>query len=166
MLSKAWSPGWSSFDSFSREMDEVFDRFFSSAAHPNSTSSNAVTDGVVNGQAETFLRDGKWVLRLDLPGVEPKDIDVSVTGDNLTIRASREWRRPGANDGGAAHEIHYGKFERSLTLPKGTKSDQIKASYQHGVLELTIPASPELAGRKIPIAVEGKEQQQLENKAA
>jgi HSP20 family protein len=162
MLSKAWSPGWSSFDSFRREMDEVFDRFFSSAAHPNSTSSNAVTDG----QAETFLRDGKWVLRLDLPGVEPKDIDVSVAGDSLTIRASREWRRPGANDGGAAHEIHYGKFERSLTLPKGTKSDQIKASYQHGVLELTIPASPEVAGRKIPIAVEGKEQQQLENKAA
>ena len=104
-------------------------------------------------------------MRLDLPGVEPKDIDVSVAGGSLTIRASREWHGAGANDEGA-RQVRYGKFERSWTLPRGVQSDQIKASYQHGVLELTMPASPELAGRKIPVAVEGKEQQQLENKAA
>jgi hypothetical protein len=46
-----------------------------------------------------------------------------------------------------------GRFERSLTLPKGVDSDQLKASYQHGVLELTMAASPQLAGRKIPIEI-------------
>ena len=143
-------------------MDEVFDRFFSSATRMDSPSSNAITEG----QAETFLRDGKWVMRLDLPGVEPKDIDVSVTGGSLTIRATREWHGAGANEEGGTREVRYGTFERYWALPKGVQSDQIKANYQHGVLELTIPASPELAGRKIPIAVEGKEQQQLENKAA
>ena len=162
MLSRAWSPGWSSFYSLRWEMDEVFDRFFSRTPHADSTSSNAVTEG----QAETFLRDGKWVMRLDLPGVEPKDIDVSVAGGSLSIRALREWHGAGANEEGGTREVRYGTFERYWALPKGVQSDQIKANYQHGVLELTIPASPELAGRKIPIAVEGKEQQQLENKAA
>src|ERR1700727_2742870 len=96
MLSRAWASGWSSFDSLRRDMDELFERFFSDAIHAGSTSSAAITNGMANGQAETFLRDGKWIMRLDLPGVEPKDIDVSVAGGSLTIRASREGHGPEA----------------------------------------------------------------------
>jgi HSP20 family protein len=143
-------------------MAEWFSRFFGSTTHTDSTSSYAASDG----EAETFLRDGKWVMRLDLPGVEPKEIDVSVAGGRLAIRATREWHGAGANDDGGTREVRYGKFERSWTLPKGVQSGQIKASYEHGVLELTMPALPEGGGRKIPIAVEGKEQQQLEDQAA
>jgi HSP20 family protein len=85
-------------------------------------------------------------MRLDLPGVEPKDIDVSVAGDTLTIRASRERRTDERDQDLELREVSYGRFERSLTLPKGVKSDQITASYQHGVLELSMPASSEVAG--------------------
>jgi Hsp20/alpha crystallin family len=73
-------------------------------------------------------------MRLDLPGVEPKDIDVSVASDTLTIRASRERRTDERDQDLELREVSYGRFERSLTLPKGVKSDQITASYQHGVL--------------------------------
>jgi HSP20 family molecular chaperone IbpA len=63
-------------------------------------------------------------------------------------------------------EIAYGRFERLLTLPKGIDSSQVKASYQHGVLELTMPASPEVTGRKIPVEVGMQDNKQLEHQAA
>ena len=111
-------------------------------------------------------------MRVDLPGVEPKDINVSITGDRLSIRATREWH----NNQDSEHrqdgkdkiqQVRYGKYERSFNLPKGAKTDQLKAGYRHGVLELTIPAAPESAGRRIPVELGPVEEKpQLENKAA
>jgi HSP20 family protein len=166
MLSKAWSSGWLSLNELRREMDTLFDHFFSEAGYQQPSSPL-----IAAPQVETFLRDNQWVMRLDLPGVEPKDINVSITGDRLTIAATREWHNEGSehqqsgND--TAQQIRYGKFERSFNLPKGAKTDQLKASYRHGVLELTIPAAAELAGRRIPVELGTMEEKpQLENKAA
>jgi HSP20 family protein len=159
-LQPSWFSGWPSLDRFRRDMDELFDRFFGEVGYRSPTSSTAMWP-----TAESFFRDGNWVICFDLPGVEPKDIDVSVAGDTLTIRASRERHSNERDRDFEMREVNYGRFERSLTLPKGVKGDQIKASYQHGVLELTMPASPELAGRKIPIEI-GTEKKQLGHQAA
>jgi HSP20 family protein len=80
------------------------------------------------------------------PGFEPKDIDVSIVANTLTIKASRE---RGNNDDNQTDELSFGRLERALTLPKGVENGQVKDSYKHGVLELTMPASPELVGRKM-----------------
>jgi HSP20 family protein len=130
-------------------MDELFDRFFGEIG--NRGANRSVT---VRPVVESFFRDGNWVMRVDLPGVDPKDIDVSVVGDTLTIRASRERHSDEPNQDFETREISYGTFERSITLPKAVQGDQIKASYQYGVLELKTPASPELAARRIRIEVE------------
>jgi HSP20 family protein len=156
-----WFSGWPSLDRFRRDMDELFDRFFGEVGYRSPTSPMTAWPAV-----ESFFRDGNWVIRFDLPGAEPKDIDVSVAGDMLTVRASRERPSEGRSQDFEMHEVSYSRCERSLTLPKGVASDQIKASYQHGVLELTMPASPELAGRKIPIEVDMEEKKQLEHRAA
>jgi HSP20 family protein len=155
-----WFSGWPSLDRFRRDMDELFDRFFGEIGYRSPNSSITTWPAV-----ESFFRDGNWVMRFDLPGVDPKDIDVSVAGDTLTVRASRKRHSDERNQDFEAREISYGRFERSLTLPKGVQSDQIKASYQHGVLELTMPASPELVGRKIPIGVEMEDKKQIEHQA-
>jgi HSP20 family protein len=156
-----WFSGWPSLDRFRRDMDELFDRFFGEAGYRNLASPIAAWPA-----AESFFRDGNWVVRFDLPGVEPKDIDVSVTSDTLTVRAMREWHSGENNQDSGSHEVSYGRFERSLTLPKDIESEHIKASYQHGVLELTMPASPELMGRKIPVEIATQEKQQIEHRAA
>jgi len=156
-----WFAGWPSVDRFRRDMDELLDRFFGESGYRSPTGSMSSWPAV-----EAFFRDGNWVMRFDLPGVEPKDIDVSVAGDTLTIRASRERRSDEGNQDFQMREVSYGRFERSMTLPKGVDSGQLKASYQHGVLELTMPASPELAGRKIPIGIGTEEKKQLEHQAA
>lgn len=155
-----WFSGWPSVDRFRRDMDELFDRFFGEYGYRGSNRSMATWPAT-----ESFFRDGKWVIRFDLPGVEPKNIEVSVAGETLTVRASREHRSDERAHDSESREFSYGRFERSLTLPKGVNSEQIKANYQHGVLELTMPASSETAGRKIPIGVE-HEEKQVEHKAA
>ncbi len=155
-----WFSGWPSIDRFRKNMDELFDRFFGEIGYRGLTNSMIMWPAV-----ESFFRDGNWVMRIDLPGIDPKDIDISVAGDTLTIRASRERHRDERNQELESSEISYGRFERSMTLPKGVQGDRIKATYRHGVLELTMPASPELVGRKIPIEVQAEEKKQIEQQA-
>ena len=154
-----WFREWPSVDRFRKDMDELFDRFFGESMYGSPSGSIQTWPAI-----ESFLKDDKWVMRLDLPGVEPKDIDVSVAGDILTIRASRERRSDDSNQNSPMREVSYRRFERSLMLPKGVKTDQIKADYRQGVLELTLPIPPEVAGRKIPIQIGKEDKKQIEHK--
>jgi HSP20 family protein len=156
-----WFAGWPSLDHFRKEMDDLLTRFFGEGYRSpmGSTLRWPIT--------ESYFKDGNWVVRFDLPGVDPKDIDVSVAGDILTVRASRERTDEHNHDSDSgARNGSYARFEHSVTLPKGVKSDGIKANYQHGVLELCMPAAPEVTGRKIPVAIGNEDRSQIENKAA
>lgn len=85
---------------------------------------------------ESFTRDGSYVVRADLPGVDPeKDIEVKVDGDVLTIHGER---REEEHDHGHS-EVRYGSFTRSVRLPKGAHTDEVVARYDAGVLEVTVP---------------------------
>ena len=85
---------------------------------------------------EDFVEDGTYVLRAEMPGIDPdKDVELNVLDDVLTIRGERKEEQQERN----RHEFHYGSFERTVRLPRGTKSEDIKASYHDGVLELRIP---------------------------
>jgi HSP20 family protein len=145
---------WSSLremERFRREFDALFDRFLS-GGHLSPAFAN---DWGNWPSLESFFKDDHLVVRADLPGVDPKDVDVSVSGNTLTIRGTRQSKREDRAGDYMHREVAYGSFERSMTLPEGVKADEMKAVYKDGVLELRIPAAPELAGRKIPIAIEG-----------
>lgn len=87
---------------------------------------------------ESFTEDGTFVLRADLPGVDPdKDIDVSVAGDVLTIRAERHEEE----HAGGHSEVRYGAFTRSVRLPQGCRADGVEARYDAGVLVVTVPTT-------------------------
>ena len=114
---------------------------------------------------ESYVEGDKLVVRADLPGIDPKDVEVTVTGNMLTIKGSREQKREEKGRDFIHRELSYGAFERSLTLPQGVKADAIKASYQNGVLELAMPAPKELSAHKVPIKIEAvKEGQQKQEK--
>lgn len=104
---------------------------------------------------ESFTKDGKYVVRADLPGVDPeKDIEVKVDGDVLTIHGER---REEEHDGGHS-EVRYGSFTRSVRLPKGASASDVSAHYDAGVLEVTVPLK-ESPAEPISVAVthtEGK----------
>jgi HSP20 family protein len=102
-------------------------------------------------RVEDFVRDGKYVIRAELPGMDPeKDVEVTVADGLLTINAER---REEVTDKHRS-EFHYGTFSRSVTLPAGADEEHVEAIYGHGILEITVSLGKDAtdkAVRKIPI---------------
>jgi HSP20 family protein len=94
-------------------------------------------------------------VRAELPGVDPeKDIDISFQDGVLTIRGERKLEEKTERDDFYRVESSYGSFQRSIPLPDGVKAEDVRATYENGILEVVIPKAGELtSAKKIPIAV-------------
>ena len=95
-------------------------------------------------------KDG-YVFTSDLPGVAEKDIEVSRTGNRLTISGKREAEHEEKTDTYYARERSYGSFARSFTLPDGVDGEHIRADLKDGVLRVVVPKKPEAQPQKISI---------------
>jgi|DewCreStandDraft_1066081.scaffolds.fasta_scaffold01710_15 HSP20 family protein len=102
---------------------------------------------------EAFVDQGKLHLRVEVPGVDPKDLDISVTGNQLAIRGRKTFDRKVEEANFIRREIAYGSFERVIPLPEGVNTDQIEATYRNGVLELVMPAPAALEVKKVQVKV-------------
>lgn len=105
---------------------------------------------------ESYLKNGNLVVRADLPGMDPKDVEISVLGNVLIIRGERKGKKEVKKEDYIRREISYGSFERRVTLPEGTATDKIKASFKNGVVEISMPAVKELGAKKIPLEIEAE----------
>jgi len=92
-----------------------------------------------------------YVFKADLPGVQEKDLDVSVTGNRIHITGKREEEQQREDERYYAYERSYGTFTRSFTLPEGANADEVKAELKDGVLQLEVPKRPEVQPRRIAI---------------
>jgi HSP20 family protein len=99
-----------------------------------------------------------YKFRVDLPGVKEEDVDVSLTGNRLTISGQREEEKREDSDRYHSYECSYGSFSRSFSLPEGTDPDNVKAEMKDGVLNVTVPKRPEVQPRRIPLG--GQQQAQ------
>lgn len=93
----------------------------------------------------------RWVVRADVPGVDPADIDVSMADGALTIRGRRSSETTDEKDGWRRVERVSGSFYRRFTLPDTADAAGIKAASKHGVLELTIPKQPKVQPKRIAV---------------
>jgi HSP20 family protein len=91
------------------------------------------------------------VVEAALPGVKPEDVDISVLGDTLTINAAHRAEDSREEDGYMYREIRRGSFSRQVTLPSGLKTDDATASFDNGMLTLTIPKAEEVKPRQIHV---------------
>lgn len=96
-------------------------------------------------------------FKADLPGVKEDDVEISVTGDRLSISGKREEERRDEGDRYFAYERSYGSFNRSFTLPDGVDVDNLQAELKDGVLRLVLPKKPEVQPRRIRLG-RGSEQ--------
>ncbi|MGO9265487.1 MAG: Hsp20/alpha crystallin family protein [Candidatus Binataceae bacterium] len=103
---------------------------------------------------ETRVEEGKFIVHADLPGIDPKDVDIKVVGDVLAIKGSREEKKETKKADYLRREIRYGAFERSVGLPEGIKPEDLKATYHDGVLELTAPMPKEAIPKEVKIQIE------------
>jgi HSP20 family protein len=120
-------------------------------------------------QVEAFEREGKFIVRADLPGLTKDDIKVEVTDDAIKIRGERRQQKEESDEGYYRSERSYGSFYRAIPLPSGVNPEEANATFRNGVLELTMPAPARQPGsRRIEIGegTETKQQPQAKSKAA
>lgn len=98
--------------------------------------------------------EDKYVVEAELPGFDKKDIDVNITDDILTIRATRKQEEEKKGKNYYYAERSYGEFVRSLRLPVEVDKKAIKAKYNNGVLELTLPKTKEAKEKSTKIEIE------------
>ena len=92
-----------------------------------------------------------YVFKADVPGMKEKDVEVSFTGNRLTLSGKREEERHEEKDTFFASERSYGAFTRTFTLPAGTVTEHASAEITDGVLTVTVPKMPEVQPKKIPV---------------
>jgi HSP20 family protein len=94
--------------------------------------------------------DAGYVITMELPGVEKKDVDVSVDGKELVVTAERAEKVE--SEGLLRREIHSEKYKRSFTLGDTIDAESIKAKLENGVLKITLSRKPESVGRKVDVS--------------
>lgn len=101
---------------------------------------------------EAFDEGDDLVLRAEIPGVDPGQLEVTVDDGRLILRGEKKNRREKEDGDVYFREVSYGKFERSFGLPEGADADEVKARFENGVLEVRIPVKGlESRSRRIPI---------------
>ena len=95
-------------------------------------------------------------IQAELPGIDPKDVQVSVENGILTLKGSRQFEK--AAEGQTYHRVEraYGTFERTFTLPSNVDANKIEATYSHGILRLMLPKREEAKPKSINIQVHEK----------
>lgn len=95
----------------------------------------------------------RLVLRLELPGVDPKAVEINLQGNLLTIRGERKEESEQKDGTVLKRERRIGSFQRTLQLPYSVQSDKVKASYDKGVMTISLPKVEAQVGRQIPVEV-------------
>ena len=103
---------------------------------------------------DAYREDDHFVVHFDLPGVDSSSIDLTVEKDVLTVSAERQWQ-PGENHQVLASERLQGNFRRQLFLGEGLDTQQVEASYENGVLTVTIPVAEQAKPRKVEVTSGG-----------
>ena len=97
--------------------------------------------------------EDKVLVKVELPGIDPKDIEVTVLGELLTIKGERKQEKEEKEEDYHRVERVYGSFCRTLRLPTTAEPDKVSASYKDGILKLTIPKKEEAKAKKIEVKV-------------
>ena len=103
---------------------------------------------------DVFDREDRVMVKVELPGVDKDDIDISVVGDVLTIKGERKAEEEVKHEDYYCCERYRGSFRRTVQLPADVDTEKIEASYENGVLEITLPKRAEVTPKKISVSVE------------
>jgi HSP20 family protein len=131
-------------DRFNRLFNETFSRAFGDEEGNSRAWAPAV---------DIFENDNNIVLKAELPGVDPKDVEVRVEDNTLYLKGERKFEKEVKEDNYHRIERSYGSFARSFALPGSIDSDKVQAEYKDGILSLSIPKREEAKPKTIKINV-------------
>lgn len=130
-------------DLFNRRFSDIMDEFFNDAVRSNRNSFAPNIDISEN--------DNEFVIEVEVPGVDKENIQIDVENNILTISGERKFEEKKENKQYHRVETHYGIFSRTLSLPDNADSESVKASYENGILTITINKSEKSLKKQIEI---------------
>ena len=131
---------------FQREVDRLFNQFWSDLPTRSAATKGSTPTFHVN------VSDDGWRIDIPIPGIDPKDVNLDVAGNTLSIRAE-------ASDGDRQASV--GRYEQSFTIPPFLDLEKLSASHRHGMLRLTLPLKESVKPRRIQIETQDEDQKQL-----
>lgn len=135
-------------NSLQNEIDRVFDRFFPSQEQEEETSSR---QAVWRPRMDLIESDDAYRIRLDMPGLSKDDLTISYKDNELTVSGERTNDHREEGEEFVRVERSFGHFRRSFTLPDSVDAENIQATYENGVLTLTVPKTERVKPRQIEI---------------
>lgn len=134
----------------SRRMHDMLDRFM-----VRTFLDTPWFDGFGAGRLplDVVHTDEAWVVKASVPGMKPEEIDISVSGDTLTIQGESKQELESKDENVQYHlrERRFSRFSRSLTLPGGVNADQAKAEFENGILTLSLPKTEQVKPKRIAV---------------
>ncbi len=144
---------WDPFEEL-REVQRSLDRLFDElVGRRPARRAQAREAAVWEPAVEVYETDQEVVVRAELPGVDPKDVNVTVQDNTVTIEAEAREEQEERGRTYLRRELRYGRFVRSLALPAEVRSDAAKASYRNGVLEVRVPKSERAKPKQVKVEV-------------
>ena len=134
-------------------LQDRMNRMFDESYRGRSASDDWALGGTWAPAVDIYEHEGNIVLTAELPGVDPKDVDVRVENNVLTLRGERKWSDDVERESYHRVERAYGSFTRSFTLPSVVDTDKIKADFKDGMLKLVLPKREEAKPKQISINV-------------
>jgi HSP20 family protein len=141
MLMRYWQP-FTEIETIRQQLDKAFDGL--AAARDNSEAAWMPALELVDA-------GDNFVLKAQLPGIDPKDVDVQVTREAISISGERRYENINEKSGYVRSEFRYGKFHRVLPLPAHIQNDSVQAEYKDGILMLTLPKVTEARNKVVKI---------------
>jgi len=141
---------WTPLEQFRGEVDRLFDRFLSSPFEGTPDWRSWL--GLQAPAMDVSETENEIVVRADLPGVDPKEMDVSVSGDILTIAGEKKSSSEQKGENYYHAERRFGSFRRSMQLPSGVDRESVAASFNNGVLTVRMKKSESSKRKKIKVA--------------
>ena len=153
---------WSPFESLQREVDRIFDDFgrdwgFPSPRRwfgaPRGAPAAQRNDGWTIPAVDVAEKDGSYEITAELPGIDEKNVELSVANGVLTIRGEKSEEREDKRKDYRLSERRFGSFERSFSLPDDADPDKVEATFRQGVLKIAVPKRPGAANGTKKIAI-------------
>lgn len=141
------------FTAMRAEMDRVFDSFLGRGFGGLPAFSRADANLSVGPDIDVRESEGEFVIEAELPGMDEKDVNVTISNGILTLKGEKKSEREEMKDSYHLTERSYGSFQRSFQVADSIDADKVKASFEKGVLKITMPKRPESvrSEKRIPI---------------
>lgn len=142
-----WDP-FPELRTLEREMNRLFRHQLAAAALPE----EALTSAQFAPPVDIYEDENRLTFKMEVPGIDPKDLDIRVDGNMLTVSGERKFESEEKKENFRRVERAYGSFSRSFTLPPSADVDSVKANFEDGVLQIDVPKRPEARGKQIKVS--------------